>query len=223
MAREAETMVARHGFRHLKIKGGQGIATDLEALAAIRSAVGDAVQLTVDANGRYSMAETPAYVARLAEHDVRWVEDPCRTEPTHAFTELQQACRLPILVDGPCRDMLIAKLFLQSGARGLSIKLGKAGGYTENRTIIDLAAAHACAANVGILAETSLGSLAALQLQAAIPPALAQLPAETTFFLELDREYVQAPLEVRNGEVRLPDEPGMARMIDWRRVADLAP
>jgi L-alanine-DL-glutamate epimerase-like enolase superfamily enzyme len=223
MAREAEAMVARHGFRHFKIKGGQGVATDLEALTAIRSAVGDTVQLTVDANGHYSMAEAPAYVARLAEHDIRWVEDPCRYEPTIAFTELQQACRLPLLVDGPCRDVLIAKLFLQCGARGLSIKLGKAGGYTENRAIVDLAAAHACATNVGILAETSLGSLAALQLQAAIPPSLARLPAETTFFLGLDREYVQAPLEVVDGTVRLPDEPGMARMVDWRRVADLAP
>ena len=223
MAREAEDMVARHGLRAFKIKGGQGVATDLEALAAIRKAVGEGIELTVDANGHYSAAETPAYVAQLAERGIRWVEDPCRTEPTAAYTELQSACRLPLLVDGPCRDVLIARLFLERGARGLSIKVGKAGGYTDNRAIIDLAAARGSAVNVGILAETSLGSLAALQLQAAIPPALAQLPAETTFFLMLDREYVQAPLRVVDGAVHLPDEPGLARTIDWRQVASLAP
>ena len=223
MAREAEEMVARHGFRTLKIKGGQGVSTDLEALAVIRRAVGDAVELTVDANGHYSAAETPAYVAQLADRGIGIVEDPCRYEPTAAFTELQAACRLPILVDGPCRDVLIAKLFLERGARALSIKIGKAGGYTDNRAIIDLAMVRNCAVNVGILAETSLGSLAALQLQAAIPSALARLPAETTFFLTLDREYVEAPLQVAGGEVELPDAPGMGRMIDWRRVAALAP
>lgn len=223
MAAEAEAMVARHGFRGLKIKGGQGVSVDLEALAAIRQAVGDEVQLTVDANGHYGAAETPAYVAQLAERGIRFVEDPCRYEPTAAFSELQAACPVPLLVDGPCRDVLIAKLFLECGARALSIKIGKAGGYTDNRAIIDLAAARGSMVNVGILAETSLGSLAALQLQAAIPQALARLPAETTFFLTLDREYVQAPLQVVDGEVRLPEEPGMDRMIDWRRVAALAP
>jgi L-alanine-DL-glutamate epimerase-like enolase superfamily enzyme len=223
MAKDAEDMVARHGFRTLKVKGGQGVAADLEALTAIRHAVGESVALTVDANGHYSAAEAPAYVAKLAEHGIAWAEDPCRLEPTASFTELQAACPLPILVDGPCRDVMIAKLFLERGARGLSIKLSKAGGYTENRAIVELAGAHDCSVNVGILAETSLGALAALQLQAAIPQPLARLPAETTFFLTLDREYVQAPLTVDQGEVRLPDTVGMDRMIDWRRVAALAP
>lgn len=223
MAKEAEAMVARYGFQTLKVKGGQGVDADLEALAAIRGAVGSAVELTVDANGHYSAAEAPAYVARLAERGIAWVEDPCRFEPTAAFTALQAACALPILVDGPCRDVLMAKLFLERGAKGLSIKLGKAGGYTDNRAIIDLAAARDCPVNVGILAETSLGSLAALQLQAAIPQAQARLPAETTFFLTLESEYVWEPLQVVRGAVLLPDEPGMERMIDWRQVAALAP
>lgn len=223
MAKEAEEMVSRYGFRTLKVKGGQGVAADLEALDAIRRAVGPAVELTVDANGHYTMAEAPAYVAQLAERGIVWVEDPCRYEPTAAFTALQAACDLPILVDGPCRDVLMAKLFLERGAKGLSIKLGKAGGYTDNRAIIDLASARHCSVNVGILAETSLGSHAALQLQAAIPQALARLPAETTFFLTLEREYVQAPLQVVQGEVRLSDTAGMAEMIDWHRVAALAP
>lgn len=223
MADEAEQMVTRHGFRTLKIKGGQGIEADLAAIDAIRRAVGSQVELTVDANGHYSMAEAPAYVAKLAEHGIQWVEDPCKYDPTAAFSALQQACPLPILVDGPCRDEVMAKLFLERGAQGLSIKLGKAGGYTENRSIIELAAAKGVPVNVGILAETSLGSLAALQLQAAIPPRLARLPAETTFFLTLDQEYVQAPLTVAQGEVVLPDTPGLAQQIDWKQVKALAP
>lgn len=223
MAREAEDMVARHGFGTLKIKGGQGLETDLAALDAIRGAVGEGVQLTVDANGHYPPAETPTYVARLAERGVVMVEDPCPLEPTEAFAALRATCPLPILVDGRCRDRLAAKLFLARGAEGLSIKLGKAGGYTDNRAIIAMARERQCQTCVGIFAETSLGSLAALQLQAAIPAALARLPAETSFFLTLDREYVREPLAVAQGHVQMPDAPGLAALIDWKRVATLAP
>ena len=53
MAAEAAAMVGRHGFRTLKVKGGQGIERDLAGIREIRSAVGDAVRFYVDANGAY--------------------------------------------------------------------------------------------------------------------------------------------------------------------------
>jgi L-alanine-DL-glutamate epimerase-like enolase superfamily enzyme len=48
MARECAEVCARYGFRVLKVKGGQGVATDLQALKEIRAAVGPAVELYVD-------------------------------------------------------------------------------------------------------------------------------------------------------------------------------
>jgi L-alanine-DL-glutamate epimerase-like enolase superfamily enzyme len=223
MASEAEEVVARHGIRTLKVKGGQGIETDLEALDAIRAAVGPGVVLYVDANKEYSARETPAYCAKLAERGVVMVEDPCTLEPDDAFTRLQQECPLPLLVDNTCRTLAAAKLFVERGARAFNLKLQKARGYTENWEIVRHATAHGCDVNIGLFGESSLGSLAALQLAAALPRGHHNLPAEVTLFLMLPDEYVHAPLEVREGRIRLPDAPGMERLVDWRKVERLRP
>jgi L-alanine-DL-glutamate epimerase-like enolase superfamily enzyme len=223
MAREAEEVVARHGIRTLKVKGGQGIETDLEALDAIRAAVGSGVVLYVDANKEYSAEETPAYCAKLAERGVVMVEDPCTLEPDDAFTRLQQECPLPLLVDNTCRTLAAAKLFVERGARAFNLKLQKARGYTENWEIVRHATAHGCDVNIGLFGESSLGSLAALQLAAALPRGTFNLPAEVTLFLMLPDEYVTAPLEVRAGRIRLPGSPGMGELVDWGKVARLRP
>ena len=67
MAQEAAEMCGRHGFRTLKVKGGQGVATDLAALREIRAAVGEGVTLYVDANSAYPRDEAPAYVNAIAD------------------------------------------------------------------------------------------------------------------------------------------------------------
>ena len=68
MAAEAAAMVARHGFRVLKVKGGQGFDLDRAGMRAIRSAVGEGVRLYVDANGFYSMQESKSYVKAMADN-----------------------------------------------------------------------------------------------------------------------------------------------------------
>ncbi len=220
MAREAEARIDKHGFRALKVKGGQGVDTDIAALREIRRAVGD-VLIYVDCNRAYSPAAAPDYVARLADLGVRYAEDPCSLSPGRAFAELKTKCALPLLVDGDCRDLEAARIFLESGAVALNLKLQKARGYSENREIAE--AAHACgaSADVGLFGESSLGSLAALQLAASLPSNA--LPAEVSGFLQFGEEYVHQPLAISNGGVDLPDAPGSAQLIDWNRVARLRP
>lgn len=222
MAAEAETMVGRHGIRTLKVKGGQGWECDFQVLAEIRAAVGPDVALYVDANSAYPAAEAPAYLRQLAERGVFLVEDPCRLQPNAAFRRLQAESPLPLLVDHGCSTSQEAALFLEQGARALSLKLSKAG-PTECRRIAAAAHAQGCGVHVGLVGETSLGALAGLQLASALPGRATSLPAEQAFFLMLTEEYVTAPLHVELGRIRLPDEPGFAQFVDWERLRALAP
>lgn len=220
MAREAEAAVRAHGFKALKVKGGQGVSTDIDALRQIRSAVGDLL-VYVDCNRAYSVDAAPDYVARLADLCVVLAEDPCPLSPGRAFEDIASKCRLPLLVDGDCRDLATARLFLESGARALNLKVQKARGFTENRAIAAAAHAHGASADVGLFGESSLGSLAALQLAAS--SVARTLPAEVSGFLSFGAEYVRAPLQIVDGAVDLPDAAGAAALIDWERVARLAP
>jgi L-alanine-DL-glutamate epimerase-like enolase superfamily enzyme len=223
MAAEAADVVTRHGIGTLKVKGGQGVATDMAALTAIRAAVGDGVSIYVDPNKAYSVEETPDYCRRLADFGVVMVEDPCAYEPNEAFSKLQAECVLPLLVDNPCRNFAAAQIFVERGARAINLKLQKARGYSENWRIIRHAAEHGVDCNIGLFGESSLGSLAALQLSSALPDGAFNLPSEVTHFLHLPDEYVIEPLRVKDGCIRLPDAAGMGELVDWDKLARLAP
>jgi len=76
---------------------------------------------------------------------------------------------------------------------------------------------------MGFIGDTSLGSLVAAQVASALPTRHYSLPAETTFFLTFDEEYVAERVRVEDGRIRLPEAPGLARWVDWERVEALKP
>lgn len=215
MAAEAANMVERYGFRTLKIKGGQGYGEDKRALRDIRKAVGDAVTLSVDANGAYPMRNAASYMEQLAKYGVTLVEDPCPLAPDEAFATLNATATLPILVDTACASHRDAHDFLRQGARILSIKAGRVG-FTEARRIQALAETRGAAVVAGLYAESDLGTLANLPFAATLnAPATS---AELSFFLLLKTGILHQPLEVSDGYLTLPDTPDLNELVNWDRV-----
>ena len=216
MARDAETALADHGFKTLKMKGGQGLDVDEAALQAIRHVVGDDILIYVDANRAYSVNEAARYVSMLSDYGIAFAEDPCRLEPSRAFAELQSQCPLPLLVDGDCRSIETMRLFVDSGAKAFNLKMQKAQGYTENWEIVNHARVHGAQTNIGLFGESSLGAHIALQLASALPASI--LPAEVSGHLLFREEFVHAPVQIKDGMTTLPDAPGFAQLVDWEKV-----
>lgn len=209
MAKESAEYCERHGFRTLKVKGGQGIDTDLRALAEIRAAVGAKVALYVDANGAYPRERAPEYVQRIAAAGATIAEDPSPLVPDARFEALQKTAAIPILVDSACTSARDAGLFLARGARAISLKPGRVG---MDECIAIKKSIGNCKTALGIYAESALGTLINLQLPA-------ELPAEQTFFLIMKAHVTAALLEIRDGRIRLPDEPDLSKLVDWKAVA----
>jgi L-alanine-DL-glutamate epimerase-like enolase superfamily enzyme len=222
MAREAADKIAAHGFRMLKIKTGQGTATDIQALREIRNAVGVDIRMYADSNGAYKPDEIAAFTAVLKDEGVFLAEDPCYFTPDESFEQLRRSCAVPLMVDHDACLPLDATLFLDRGVEAISVKLEKSG-LSESWDIVNMSKARGAKTHVGFLGETSLGANAALQLAAAIPDRKDWLPAEVTFFLTLPQEFVHAPLAIKDGEIRLQDEPSFGAMVDWKRVKELQP
>jgi L-Ala-D/L-Glu epimerase len=211
MAKESAEYCERHGFRTLKVKGGQGVATDLKALAEIRAAVGAGVALYVDANGAYPREQAPEYVQRIVAAGATIAEDPSPLLPDAQFEALQKAAGIPILVDSACTSVRDAELFLARGARAVSLKPGRIG-FSESLAIQEKMKPSRCQGALGIYAESALGTLINLQLPA-------ELPAEQTFFLTMQSHVTHTVPEIRDGRIRLPDEPDLSRLVDWKAVA----
>lgn len=71
---------ARDGFRFVKMKVGMRPDDDLARVCAARDAVGEAVELFVDANGAYGRAEALAFANAFADYGVAWFEEPVSSD-----------------------------------------------------------------------------------------------------------------------------------------------
>ena len=224
MARVALRAVGGHRIAMLKVKTGQGIARDAEALDAIRAAVGTGYAFYADSNRAYRPEDVAPFTAMLAERGAVAAEDPCALAPDRAFTAIRGRSRVPLLVDGPCRSLETAALFIEAGAQALSVKTGKTG-ITESLAIAASARRAGVRAHVGMQAEADLGSLAAATLASALAGDGREswLPSESSYFLQLPQGALREPLAITTGALALPETPGFAPLVDWDKVRALAP
>jgi L-alanine-DL-glutamate epimerase-like enolase superfamily enzyme len=68
------------GIPRVKIKVGRNPAEDAHRVEVARRAIGDDVELFVDANGAYSRKQALLWADRFAEHAVRWLEEPVSSD-----------------------------------------------------------------------------------------------------------------------------------------------
>jgi L-alanine-DL-glutamate epimerase-like enolase superfamily enzyme len=219
MAKEAAAAIAAHGYRTLKVKGGQGIAVDKALMRAVKAAAGEGVRLYVDANGAYRPDEAAAYVQAMADAGAVVVEDPCPLVPDASFRRLQTESPVPVLVDFGCASRRDAGLFLEQGARALSIKPGRFG-LSDSRAMQQLAAQAGCAPVIGLMGESALGTLSGLQFAATVPAPV--LPAELSWFLAMRAQIVTAVPKIVDGFIELPEAASLASLVDWKAVERFA-
>ena len=219
MADEAVDMCARHGFRTLKVKGGQGAAIDVQGIRAIRRAIGDTIALYVDCNGAYRPDEAPEYVRAVADAGACVIEDPCQLAPDAEFAALRAQSPIPVLVDFGSWSLRDAKLFLAQGAQGLSAKPGRFG-LSDCRLMQDAAQKAGCGIVAGLMGESALGTLAALQFAAAVPDPM--LPAELTWYLAMTEQVSTYMPNIVGGCVDLPDTPSLASLVNWSALRRFA-
>ncbi len=217
MAREAADMRQTYGFTAFKVKTGQGIDIDRRAIAEIRASVGAGVTIMADSNRAHDLKSVAAMSAMLAESGVVWFEDPCAFTADASFPQAQAESVLPILVDNQSRSIEAARTFVDLGARALSVKTMKTG-ITESLAIAQLAQARGIKLAAGISASGGAGAISTLSLAAALPAGQVCLACEETFFLYLQRDLIEKPLQVIGGAVDLSGHDAIAPHVDWARM-----
>jgi o-succinylbenzoate synthase len=166
-AASAAAAAVTAGHRTVKVKVAAGpFEADLIRVGAVRAAIGDA-RLRVDANGGWTLDEAPRHLARLAELDVEFVEEP--VAGLEALAVVRASSPVPVAVDESIRT---------SGDLDRAITLGSADVVVCKPSAIGgpLAAAAAArmATDAGLtvvvtsLLEGSVGIRAAAHLASAI-------------------------------------------------------
>ena len=97
LVREYEGYVAQ-GFTAVKLKVGKlGAREDAARMSAVRRALGDDVDLLLDANGGWPDAPTAiAAMRRLEEFRPFWIEEPVRADNIAAMARIAEALDTPV-------------------------------------------------------------------------------------------------------------------------------
>jgi O-succinylbenzoate synthase len=151
------------GFPAVKVK--MRAPDDVALVARVRDAVGDAVQLRVDANGAWDVETAVAVIGRLARLDVALVEQPVRT--LEDLARVRRRVDVALAADESVRDVEDARRLRRlRAADTVVLKVQPLGGV---RPALDVADAAGVPAIPTSMMETSVGLAAGLALAAALP------------------------------------------------------
>jgi o-succinylbenzoate synthase len=145
----------------VKVRDAAGLAL----VAAVRDAVGPEVGVRVDANGAWDVDTAVTMIARLARHDLEYVEQPVAT--LDDLARVRRRVTVPVAADECVRTLDDARRLKVLGAADVIVlKQQPLGGV---RAALDIADAAGVPAVVSSMMETSVGIAAGVALAAALP------------------------------------------------------
>lgn len=224
LAAETAGYVAE-GFDSVKIKIGFGVGEDLEAIEAVREAIGPETHLMIDANHGYDTLEAIELGQRAARYGIDWFEEPVLPEHIDAYCAVRAGQPLPVAGGETWHGRYgMREPLARRAVDILQPDICGTGGFSEMRRVADMAAM----AGVRLVPHvwgTGIALAASLQFLAALAPNPPR-PAALAPILEFDRTanpFRQAiltrPIEHAAGMVAVPDGPGLGIEIDRSALA----
>ncbi len=202
---KAKTAVSA-GYRCLKCKVGlQTVDDDLQRLEAVREAVGDHIELRVDANGAWTETTARRAVDGCARLGVSVIEQPLDPTALEAHAALRGR-GVGIALDESLRQYSVPEIAVAGAADRVVLKPMALGGPLQ---AIQTAAA-ARKAGIDPFVTTTIdgvvGRTAAVHVAAAIPT-VAACGLATASLLESD--LAADPTTIRDGEISVPTAGGL--------------
>jgi len=188
---------AADGFRCVKLKVGSG--DDAGRVAAVRAALGPAIELRLDANGAWTVDEAVRAIEALAPAGLELVE-----EPVHGLAALREV-RDRVAVRVAMDETAAEPGALASGAAdAVCLKLGRCGGISGLLACATLVRASGAEPYIASTFDGPRGIAAALHAAAALRIGAACGLATLELF-----EDVEHSLAVRDGAITVPAGPGL--------------
>ena len=207
------------GHRIFKVKTGFARhAEDIRRLEKLRTELPDDVDLRVDYNQGLEVFEAIPRLREIEPFRLTFIEQPVPTEQTEAMARIAAALDTPIMADETVFTAHQALTMAREGiADAVSVKVSKSGGMLRGKEVAAIAAAAGIPCYGGSMFETGLSHLAGTHMIAATP----NFPLGCEFFharYYLTEDLLSAPFPVKDGNVVVPDGPGLGIEVDEDRV-----
>ncbi|MEJ0075301.1 MAG: enolase C-terminal domain-like protein [Alphaproteobacteria bacterium] len=207
----------REGFNFFKLKiGVKPLATEIAAAHAIREALPGAT-LCADANCGLTLAAAKRYAEQTKDANLSFIEQPLPAGDLAGLKALTRATRTPIGMDESIHSLADIDAVKRAGAKGLSLKLIKLGGFREAFAAGKLCRKLGLKINVAAkIAESSIGTAAAVHLACAVPNVDWGVSLTNMYLAE---DIVRHPIAIADGKVNLPAGYGLGVDVDEAAVA----
>ena len=207
MLAEAKAVYDR-GVRVFKVKVGRNLTDDLNLIRQLQAEFkGGGVSLYADANEALLPAEAEHQLRQLAEAGLLYIEEPLPVTMIPERARLRQAEALPIIADDSTFTLNELRRELAFNTFDiLNIKTARTGYYYSGQM---LAAARQWGKGVmvGSQACSTLGSIRAAIFAGSDG---IDLPSELSFFLKIQDDIVNRPIQIEDGYIDLNSLTGIS-------------
>ena len=210
------------GFKVIYYKIGYSEKEDLEITKKIRLKLGENALLRPDANELYSEGEAKRLLLQMADYQIDWIEQPIGVYNIDGMALLRTMIPMRLAIDQGANTLEEVNRAIHAQAADVYVV-----GFHETGGILGLkkAAAMLQASNLplnrhGILGETGISTLAALQVLATIP----NITDGNQVMHQLLEEdiVVDGLLTFNEGKILVPDKYGLGIELDRDRIEKYA-
>jgi o-succinylbenzoate synthase len=196
MAEDAVKAVNK-GFKALKVKVGVNPTEDVERIKRVREAIGDNVQIRIDANQGWTPKQAIEVLNKIEKFNIQFVEQPIPSEDMKGLAEVRKKSPIPIMADESVHSPEDALRLIRAEAVDLiNIKLMKSGGILKGRKIAAIAEAAGIPCMIGCMGESEIGIAAGAHLAAAV---------KNIQYADLDSDLLLKDKLVKKGGTKVKD------------------
>jgi o-succinylbenzoate synthase len=205
------------GYQRIKIKIKPG--WDAAIVERVHTRFPD-IQLMVDANSAYTLADAPLFQT-LDPFHLMMVEQPLAYDDMYDHAALQREIKTPVCLDESIRSSEDARKAIELGAcRLINVKLGRVGGHAEAQRVEQTARVRGVPVWCGGMLESGIGrahNIAMSTLAGFTLPG--DVSASARYWAE---DIIEPPVTVTaHGTIMAPAAPGIGFDVNEARVAAL--
>jgi L-fuconate dehydratase len=211
------------GWRAMKMKVGGPIEDDVRRARIIRAEIGPDALLMMDANQVWDVDEAIGNMARLAEFDPYWIEEPTHPDDVLGHARIQQAVAPVRVATGEvAANRVIFKQLLQAGAiRVMQVDACRVAGVGE------VLAELLMAAKFGVPVCPHAGGVGLCELvqHLAVFDYLrvgTSLDGRMVEYVDHLHEHFVDPVRTGSGRYVLPSRPGYSADLKGESVAEFS-
>ncbi len=203
------TDLVNQGYSNIKIKLGLDPVEDLKRVHAIRQAIGDSINLMVDANQGWSYEDALKVIHDFKRNNlnINWVEQPIKAKDLPQLKAITEQVDCSIIADEACFSAEDAQnIATMKASDGLNIKLMKSGGIENAQAIYRIAKTAHLEIMVGCMLESPIG-IAAIASFALGKPDILYADLDPIFLIR--DNYIIGGAQRLGNQIILSDKPGL--------------